>query len=118
MLRTTNDLVYGTRDTWDRTRPGDNIHPALLSTSFSSVGCLTLHGTQTPGGKYSTASGQWKSFRKMAKSRAFVCCYPPLSASWSSSQAAQRSFNKWNSMSPALTSMASGGKVIAGFFPA
>ncbi|MEI9412344.1 hypothetical protein [Mesorhizobium salmacidum] len=66
VLRTTNDLVYGTQDTWDRTRPGDNIHPAFLSVSFSSVGCLTLHGTQTPGGKYSTATGQWKSFRKMA----------------------------------------------------
>ncbi|MER9183706.1 peptidoglycan-binding domain-containing protein [Mesorhizobium sp. M0767] len=66
VLRTTNDLVYGTQDIWDRTRPGDNIHPAFLSVSFSSIGCLTLHGTQAPGGKYSTATGQWKLFRKMA----------------------------------------------------
>jgi peptidoglycan hydrolase-like protein with peptidoglycan-binding domain len=66
VLRTTNDLVYGTQDTWDRTKPGDNVHPAFLPASFSSIGCLTLHGTQTPGGDYSTATEQWKSFRKMA----------------------------------------------------
>ena len=64
VLRTTNDLIYGTQDTWDPTTPGDNIHPAFLAVSFSSVGCLTLHGYQKPGGKYSTATKQWKSFRK------------------------------------------------------
>ena len=64
VLRTVNDLVYGTADWWDNTAPGDNIHPAFLSTSFSSVGCLTLRGNQTPDGSYTTASGEWKKFRK------------------------------------------------------
>jgi hypothetical protein len=64
VLRTTNDLTYGTADMWDNTRPGDNIHPAFLSTSFSSVGCLTVRGNQTPGGSYTTGSGEWLKFRR------------------------------------------------------
>jgi hypothetical protein len=64
VLRTTNDLIYGTRDLWDPTTPADNIHPAFLAVSFSSVGCLTVHGYQEPGGDYSTATQQWKAFRK------------------------------------------------------
>lgn len=63
VLRTTNDLIYGTMDTWDNTKPGDNIHPAFLNVSFSSVGCLTVRGKQTPGESYKTASGEWRRFR-------------------------------------------------------
>ena len=64
VLRTVNDLIYGTMDMWDNTRPADNIHPAFLSSSFSSLGCLTLRGTQTQGGSFSTARGEWKKFRQ------------------------------------------------------
>lgn len=64
VLRTTNDLCYGVQDIWDRTKPADNIHPAALKVSFSSIGCLTLKGTQGAGSDYSSATGPWKSFRK------------------------------------------------------
>ena len=64
VLRTVNDLTYGTKDMWDNTRPADNIHPAFLATSFSSLGCLTLRGSQTPGSSHSTAIGEWKAFRQ------------------------------------------------------
>jgi hypothetical protein len=63
VLRTTNDLIYGTMDTWDNTRPADNIHPAFLDVSFSSLGCLTVPGKQTPGGSYETGTGEWRKFR-------------------------------------------------------
>jgi hypothetical protein len=64
VLRTANDLTYGTKDVWDDTRPADNIHPAFLSVSFSSLGCLTVHGSQTPGGSHTTGSGEWRMFRR------------------------------------------------------
>ena len=64
VLRTTNDLTYGTRDVWDKTVPADNVHPAFLATSFSSLGCLTVRGWQQPGGAASTARGEWKAFRR------------------------------------------------------
>lgn len=66
VLRTSNDLIYGTRDVWDMTAPADNIHPAFLAESFSSVGCLTLRGWQKPGGSPDTATGEWKAFRRKA----------------------------------------------------
>lgn len=66
-LRTHNDLAYGTQDYWDRTKPGDNIHPAFLSVSFSSQGCLTLPGTQHgSGSSHTTGTGEWRRFRKAA----------------------------------------------------
>ncbi|MBO9401185.1 serine protease [Shimia sp. R9_3] len=66
-LRTHNDLAYGTQDYWDRTKPGDNIHPAFLSASFSSQGCLTLPGTQSgDGSSHTTGTGEWRRFRKAA----------------------------------------------------
>lgn len=64
VLRTVNDLVYGTRDMWDKTRPADNIHPAFLASSFSSLGCLTIRGTQSQGGSYDSATGEWRKFRQ------------------------------------------------------
>ena len=63
VLRTTNDLIYGTMDIWDNTRPADNIHPAFLDVSFSSLGCLTVRGKQTPNGSYKTGTGEWRKFR-------------------------------------------------------
>lgn len=66
VLRTSNDLAYGTSDMWDNTRPGDNIHPAFLATSFSSLGCLTIRGHQSQDGDHSTATGEWSKFRKKA----------------------------------------------------
>ena len=64
MLRTSNDLTYGSKDVWDDTRPADNIHPAFLAASFSSLGCLTVHGTQTQGGSHTTGTGEWRMFRR------------------------------------------------------
>jgi hypothetical protein len=64
VIRTRNDLIYGTQDLWDKTTPADNVHPAFLSQSFSSLGCLTVRGGQTPGGAASTAHGEWKAFRR------------------------------------------------------
>ncbi len=63
VLRTRNDLIFGTGDVWDNTRPADNVHPAFLAQSFSSLGCLTLRGWQKPGGSHDTARGEWKAFR-------------------------------------------------------
>jgi hypothetical protein len=64
VIRTTNDLIYGTRDLWDKTVPADNVHPAFLAESFSSLGCLTVRGWQKPGGAANTARGEWKEFRR------------------------------------------------------
>jgi hypothetical protein len=64
VLRTSNDLTYGSKDVWDDTRPADNIHPAFLSGSFSSLGCLTVQGTQTPGSSHNTGNGEWRMFRR------------------------------------------------------
>lgn len=67
VLRTTNDLAYGTHDIWDMTKPSDNIHPAFLSTSFSSIGCLTVPGKQAGhGASFTTGTGAWRRFRKSA----------------------------------------------------
>lgn len=45
VLRTKNDLVYGTADYWHTSVPTDNIHPAFSTTTFSSAGCLTIRGS-------------------------------------------------------------------------
>jgi len=66
VLRTRNDLVYGTADFWDETVPADNIHPAFLTSSFSSLGCLTVRGSQKPDQPYTSASGEWAAFRRKA----------------------------------------------------
>jgi V8-like Glu-specific endopeptidase/GH24 family phage-related lysozyme (muramidase) len=66
VLRSQNDLIYGTADVWDRTTPGDNIHPAFSTASFSSLGCLTVRGSQTHNASYKHSSGEWVAFRKKA----------------------------------------------------
>lgn len=67
VLRSVNDLAYGTHDIWDLTKPSDNIHPAFLNVSFSSVGCLTVPGKQAgQGASFSTGTGAWRRFRKSA----------------------------------------------------
>ena len=64
VLRTSNDLAYGTMDKWDDTDPADNIHPAFLSSSFSSLGCLTVRGNQGANAAFSSGTGEWRMFRK------------------------------------------------------
>ena len=67
VLRTANDLIYGTQDLWDHTRPADNIHPAFLTNSFSSLGCLTVEGSQKGfDAPVSTATGPWADFQRAA----------------------------------------------------
>lgn len=43
---------------------GPETYPAFLSVSFSSLGCLTVPGSQTPDGSYKTGTGDWSKFRK------------------------------------------------------
>ena len=66
-LRSANDLIYGTKDIWDRCRPADNIHPGFISGSFSSQGCLTIPGRQNGhGASHTTGTGAWSHFRRRA----------------------------------------------------
>ena len=60
VLRTRNDLIYGTADYWDKSMPMDNIHPAYSTTSFSSAGCLTIRGSNTNFTNRTTY--QWAKF--------------------------------------------------------
>jgi hypothetical protein len=64
VLRTTNDTILGTQDTFDLSVPLDNVHcsyflqeDSFLGATFSSWGCLTVRGEKTP-------SQQWKKFQK------------------------------------------------------
>lgn len=67
VLRTAGDLIYGIDDQWDHTRPGDNIHPAFLANSFSSLGSLTVEGSQHGfNAPVATATGAWADFRRAA----------------------------------------------------
>jgi len=60
VLRSRNDLIYGTADYWDKSTPYDNIHPAFSKTSFSSAGCLTIRGSND---RYTNRGyDQWKKF--------------------------------------------------------
>ncbi len=62
VLRTGNDVTFGTQDLFDPCTPNDNLHPALHTDSgFSSLGCLTVKGTYT-----NDHSGEWKRFRAAA----------------------------------------------------
>ena len=63
VLRTTGDYAYRTDDTFDLSKPMDNVHcsyhlseHAKLGAYFSSWGCLTVRGEETP-------SNQWKKFQ-------------------------------------------------------
>jgi len=63
VLRTTKDYVYDTKDTWENTFPGDNLHPAFANSSaqFSSWGCQTVRGNCPKG--TDNFSGEYKEFR-------------------------------------------------------
>ena len=68
VLRTTNDLVYGTQDIWDPTIPFDNVHCSYVlnqnnkfEAKFSSAGCLTVRGRKDP-------SHQWKKYQRVLDS--------------------------------------------------
>jgi hypothetical protein len=65
VLRTTNDLAFGTADTWDLSKPFDNVHCSYtvnysteFKAYFSSAGCLTVRGHKSP-------SHQWAKFQKV-----------------------------------------------------
>lgn len=47
VLRTANDVTFGTQDVFDPCVPQDNLHPSFhpSNSKFSSLGCLTVHGT-------------------------------------------------------------------------
>ncbi len=63
VLRTSNDVTYGTRDVWDKNKPADNIHPAFGNNKFSSLGCLTVRGSYRGRGQH---TGEWAKFRAKA----------------------------------------------------
>jgi hypothetical protein len=62
VLRSLGDVVYDRFDAFPIATPGDNIHPAILSTGFSSAGCLTIPGI-FEGGQH---KGRWGEFRRAA----------------------------------------------------
>lgn len=66
VVRSTTSLSYSVRDTWDKTRPANNIHPGLLDNAFASAGSLTVKGSQAPDRAWSTGSGHWAAFRAAA----------------------------------------------------
>lgn len=63
VLRTRNDVVYGSKDFWHNTKPSDNIHPAFGTTRFSSLGCQTVRGSYDANG---VSSDEWKMFKRKA----------------------------------------------------
>jgi hypothetical protein len=63
VVRTFNDLTYGTDDFWDLCVPTDNVHCAFATArkdswqaAFSSEGCVTVRGLSTP-------SDQWAKYQ-------------------------------------------------------
>ncbi len=65
VLRSADDLVYQTTDTWERHTPGDNIHPSFSPKEalFSSAGCQTVPGRWKDGEGH---SGDWAAYRRAA----------------------------------------------------
>lgn len=63
VLRSANDVIYGTRDIWDPCTPNDNLHPAFGTDHFSSLGCLTVRGTYRGQGRH---EGEWGKLRGAA----------------------------------------------------
>ncbi len=63
VLRTGNDVTFGTQDIFDPCVPQDNLHPSFhpANSKFSSLGCLTVHGTYSNGHQE-----EWKKFRAAA----------------------------------------------------
>ena len=71
VLRSTNDVAYGTQDTWDRNVPYDNIHCSYFlnrspkhEAHFSSAGCSTVRGRKDP-------SDQWAKFQRVLRGIGF-----------------------------------------------
>ena len=65
VLRTTNNVIYGTQDEWWRGKVFDNVHPTLGSYEwgeFSSAGSITVPGT-VENGAY---DGDWTRFQAAA----------------------------------------------------
>lgn len=63
VLRSGNDVTYGTKDIWDPCKPKDNLHPAFGNNSFSSLGCLTVRGTYRGRGRH---TNEWSKLRARA----------------------------------------------------
>lgn len=63
VLRTVNDVTFGTMDVWDRNKPSDNLHPAFGTSRFSSLGCMTVRGSYRGNGQH---TGEWAKFRAAA----------------------------------------------------
>ena len=63
VLRTQNDVSFGTADAWDCSRPSDNLHPAFGTESFSSLGCMTVRGSYRGNGNH---TGEWAKLRTAA----------------------------------------------------
>jgi hypothetical protein len=63
VLRSGNDVIYGTKDLWDRCTPKDNVHPAFGTQSFSSLGCLTVRGSFRGGDRH---THEWGMLREAA----------------------------------------------------
>jgi peptidoglycan hydrolase-like protein with peptidoglycan-binding domain len=68
VLRTENDLSFGTQDRWDISTPYDNVHCSYFinlspryNAFFSSAGCLTVRGRQDP-------SHQWEKYQAVLNS--------------------------------------------------
>jgi outer membrane protein OmpA-like peptidoglycan-associated protein/peptidoglycan hydrolase-like protein with peptidoglycan-binding domain len=67
VLRSEDDLSYTVKDTWDRTKAYDNIHPGIVPVNtgtstvpdYSSAGCSTIPGSS----KSDTPGGAWAEFR-------------------------------------------------------
>src|SRR5262245_1981687 len=64
VLRSRKDYVFDTKDNWDNTFPGDDLHPAFAngSAEFSSWGCQTIRGN-CPAGT-DRFSGEYQDFRQ------------------------------------------------------
>src|SRR5262249_25900983 len=68
VVRTFNDLMYGTDDFWDKCTPTDNVHCSYVTdlnskwgAFFSSEGCVTVRGKPARAGQ--PASDQWAKFQ-------------------------------------------------------
>jgi hypothetical protein len=63
VLRSSNDVTFGTADEWDLNKPSDNLHPAFGTDSFSSLGCMTVRGSYRGNGNH---TGEWAKLRVAA----------------------------------------------------
>jgi peptidoglycan hydrolase-like protein with peptidoglycan-binding domain len=62
VIRTKNNLSYDVSDVWCKTIPGNNVHCSFQinfvagwGASFSSAGCITIRGKQTPTDQWAKA---------------------------------------------------------------